>query len=95
MASVGRKVAVSEKGAEAAQAYWRANLRLILSLLAIWALVSYGFLLLAQPFANVMFGNVPFSFWMAQQGAIIIFVILIFVYARIMDNIDRKFDVHE
>lgn len=91
-----RKVAVIEGGEEKAQAYWRANIRLILSLLAVWALVSYvaGFFL-AQPLANINIGQIPLSFWFVQQGAIIVFVVLIFVYAWMMDRIDRQFDVSE
>lgn len=96
MATAGRKIATIEGGAEKAQAYWRTNLRIILSLLAVWALVSY---VTAIGFANQLYsiriGNLPFSFWMAQQGAIVIFVILIFVYAKIMDQVDNQFDVHE
>lgn len=96
MATAGRKVAIIEGGAEKAQAYWKANIRLILTLLAIWALVSYvAAIILAQPLAGVNVGQVPLSFWFAHQGAIVVFVVLIFVYAKLMDRIDNEFDVHE
>lgn len=79
-----------------AEAYWRANRRLIAILLAIWALVSYVFaILLARPLYTIHVGRLPMSFWWAQQGSMVVFVILIFVYAKMMDRIDRKFDVHE
>ena len=73
------------------QAYWRANVRLIRTLLIIWAFVSLGCGILFVPFLNnIQFGGVPFGFWMAQQGSIYVFVILIFVYAVQMDKLDRK-----
>jgi len=79
-----------------AKAYWKANRSLITILLLIWALVSYVFaILLAQPLYNVPMGQLPMSFWWAQQGSMIVFVVLIFVYAKRMDTLDRKYDVHE
>lgn len=96
MATAQRKIAKVEGGEERARAYWRKNVRLILSLLAIWALVSYGAAVaLAQPLAGLQIGRVSLSFWFAHQGAIVVFVILIFVYAAMMDRIDSEFDVHE
>lgn len=81
---------------EAARAYWKANRTLIAILLTIWALVSYGFaIFLAKPLDDVPVGGVPMGFWWAQQGSMVVFVILIFVYARRMDALDRRFGVHE
>ncbi|NJN64216.1 MAG: DUF4212 domain-containing protein [Acidobacteria bacterium] len=78
------------------QAYWRANRRLIAILLAIWALVSYGFsIFLAEPLYGARIGYAPMSFWWAQQGSIFVFVILIFVYAIVMDRIDRRYGVDD
>jgi putative solute:sodium symporter small subunit len=80
-------------GEARASGYWRANIRLISILLAIWAFVSYGAgYLLAGPLNTLTVGNVPLPFWMVQQGAIVIFVVLIFVYAKVMDKIDKKFE---
>ncbi len=94
--ATGRKVAVVEGGEEKAIAYWKANVRLIFILLAIWALVSYvAGIILAQPLVTINLGQVPLSFWFAHQGSMITFVVLIFVYAKLMDGIDNKFDVHE
>lgn len=91
-----RKIAYVEGSEEQARGYWRANIRLILTLLAIWALVSYGVgYILAGALQGVNIGAVPFPFWMVQQGAIIVFVILIFVYARVMDRIDSEYGVSE
>ena len=78
------------------QAYWRANKILIRNLLIVWALVSVGFgILLVQPLNAIKLGSLPLGFWMAQQGSIYIFVILIFVYAFQMDKLDRKYGVDE
>ncbi len=68
---------------ENARAYWAANLRLILTYLAVWFAVSYGC------------GILQLGFWFAQQGAIYVFLVLIIMYARSMNKLDRKFDVHE
>lgn len=81
---------------EKAKAYWRRNLTIIGILLAIWFVVSYVFGIL---FANILYGvpigQIPASFWFAQQGAIFVFVLLIFVYCWIMDRVDKEFDVNE
>ena len=75
------------------RAYWRANVRLIRNLLIVWALVSLGCSILFVPLLNnFQIGNLPLGFWMAQQGSIFSFVILIFVYAIQMDKLDRKYD---
>ncbi len=86
----------SRKGQDAIRAYWRANKLLIAVLLVIWALVSLVFaILLARPLSALHVGHLPMSFWWAQQGSIVVFVILIFVYAWSMDRLDEKYDVHE
>jgi putative solute:sodium symporter small subunit len=77
-------------------AYWRANVRLIAVLLSVWAAVSLvcGVLLVEQ-LNKITFFGVPFGFWMAQQGSIYVFVVLIFVYAWRMDRLDHKYHVDE
>ncbi|MBE9031110.1 DUF4212 domain-containing protein [filamentous cyanobacterium LEGE 11480] len=73
-------------------AYWRANTRLIGTLLAIWAIASLVMsILLVEPLNTIKIGQVPFGFWMAQQGSIYVFVVLIFVYAFKMDTLDRRY----
>jgi putative solute:sodium symporter small subunit len=75
-----------------AQLYWKANQRLILSLLAIWFVVSIGCgILFVKPLNQFTFFEVPFGFWMAQQGCIYVFVGLIFFYAWRMDRLDKNF----
>jgi putative solute:sodium symporter small subunit len=78
------------------KAYWRANIRLMLILLAIWFTVSFGFGILAVDWLNqFQFFGFKFGFWWAQQGSIYVFVILIFVYTAVMKRIDRKFGVSD
>ena len=76
--------------------YWKANNRVIASLLLIWALVSLGGgVVFVKPLNAVNFFGLPLGFWIAQQGAIYVFILLIFVYARAMDAIDRRYKVDE
>ena len=78
------------------KAYWFATLKLIGSILAVWALVSYGFgIIFASALNSISIGGYPFGFWWAQQGAMYVFIALIFIYAKMQDNVDRKFNVHE
>ena len=81
---------------ERAMGYWCANVRLQVVLLAIWALFGYVLsILLAEPLNGVEIAGFPLGYWFAQQGAIYVFVILIFVYAYIMDRLDHEYDVQE
>lgn len=77
-----------------AAAYWRANVSLLLGLLAIWFVVSYGFGILLVDWLNrVSLFGFKLGFWWAQQGAIYVFVALIFVYVALARRLDRKFGV--
>ena len=74
------------------KAYWRANTRLIRNLLIAWGFASVVCsILLVEPLNRISLGYVPLGFWMAQQGSIYVFVVLIFIYARRMDALDRRF----
>lgn len=79
-------------------AYWKANVRLITICLVIWAICSYGFGILLRDTLDAL---VPFGegfglgFWFAQQGSMIVFLVLVFFYAYKMNQLDRQFDVHE
>ena len=79
-----------------ADRYWTANLRLIGFCLAIWALASFGFAILLRPLvAGIPVGGTDLGFWFAQQGSILVFLVLIFFYAWRMNAIDREFGVDE
>lgn len=74
-----------------AKAYWKENLRYLLILLIIWFLVSYGAGILFKDALNtIRLGGFKLGFWFAQQGSIYVFVILIFVYVRLMNKLDKK-----
>lgn len=77
-------------------AYWKANLRLVMFCLVIWFVVSYVCgILLVEPLNTIRIGGYKLGFWFAQQGSIYTFVALIFFYAARMNVIDRKFGVQE
>lgn len=81
---------------EQARLYWRRNLMLMLKLLVVWFLVSFGCGIILFDYLNQFhIGGYKLGFWFAQQGAIYVFVILIFVYRRRMEALDREFGVEE
>ena len=76
--------------------YWKANLRYLLILLSIWFLVSYGAgILFVDALNKIVIAGFPLGFWFAQQGAIYVFIALIFAYVWLMNRLDAKFDVGE
>jgi putative solute:sodium symporter small subunit len=78
------------------KAYWRENIRLVLILLTVWFIVSYGMgILFADTLDNFQLFGFKLGFWMAQQGSIFCFVILIFVYVYKMNKLDHKYNVDE
>ncbi len=78
------------------KAYWRRNLQIQFWLLLIWFIMGYVLsIFLVVPLNNIHLGGFPLGFWFAQQGAIYVFVILIFVYCKLMRNLDREFEVDE
>ena len=77
-------------------AYWKENIRIVLSLLSVWFLVSFGMSILFVDYLdNFRFFGFKLGFWMAQQGAIYFFLVIIFVYVNKMKKLDRKYDVDE
>jgi putative solute:sodium symporter small subunit len=76
--------------------YWRRNLTYVGILLSIWFIVSNGFgILLVEPLNRIRLGGFKLGFWFAQQGAIYVFVALIFVYVVLMNRLDRRYEVDE
>ena len=76
--------------------YWTANLRLIFICLIIWGIVSFGFGILLRPLlAGIPIGGTDLGFWFAQQGSILVFLVLIFFYAWRMNKLDREYGVDE
>ena len=86
---------MSEKQKKAS-AYWKENLRYLVILLVIWFLVSYGAgIIFKDALNNIRLGGFKLGFWFAQQGSIYVFVILIFVYVRLMNKLDKKYGYDE
>jgi putative solute:sodium symporter small subunit len=78
------------------QTYWRKQLQRTVVLLVVWFIVGYGFsIFLIEPLNSLSLGGVPLGFWMAQQGSIFIFVVLILVYAISAGRLDRDAGVEE
>ncbi len=76
--------------------YWKTNVRYLTILLSIWFVVSYGCgILFADALNAFKIGGYPLGFWFAQQGSIYVFVVLIFIYVYLMNNLDKKYDVDE
>ncbi len=79
-----------------ATAYWKENVRYLFILLAIWFVVSYGAgILFKDALDAIQIGGFKLGFWFAQQGSIYVFVILIFVYVRLMNKLDKKYGYNE
>lgn len=77
-------------------AYWAANIRIIIISLIVWFVCSFGIGILLRPaLTGIMVGGADIGFWFAQNGSIYVFIILIFVYARVMAKIDAEHGVEE
>ena len=86
----------NENATEAGKADWKANLALIRNSLIIWALSSFGMGILFRPLlSGIKVGGTDLGFWFAQQGSILVFLVLIFFYAWRMNKLDRQFGVEE
>ena len=81
---------------QSSNAYWKANLRIIIWSLVIWAIVSFGFGILLRPMlSGIPVGGTDLGFWFAQQGSILVFLALIFFYAWRMNKLDAEHGVDE
>ena len=81
---------------KSSNAYWAANVRIILISLAIWFIGSYGLGILLRPMlSGIAVGGTDLGFWFAQQGSILIFIALIFFYAWRMNKLDAEHGVDE
>lgn len=79
-----------------ANAYWAANVRIILISLVVWFACSFGLGILLRPaLEGIHIGGADLGFWFAQNGSIYVFLVLIFVYAKVMGKVDREHGVDE
>ncbi|NCS65354.1 MAG: DUF4212 domain-containing protein [Hydrogenophilales bacterium CG03_land_8_20_14_0_80_62_28] len=75
--------------------YWRKNLRLTASLLAIWFSVTFLVVWFARDLAAISVFGFPLPFWVGAQGALIVYVLLVHRYARRMNELDTEYGVSE
>jgi putative solute:sodium symporter small subunit len=74
--------------------YWRTNLRYVTGLLVLWFVVSYGCgILFVDVLDKFRIGGFKFGFWMAQQGSIYSFVVIVFIYVQLMNRLERKYTI--
>ena len=77
------------------QEYWSKNLTITAVLLVIWFVVTFVIGYFAIELNNIRFFGWPLPFYMGAQGSLVIYVIIIWFYARYMNNLDKEYDVHE
>ena len=76
--------------------YWQKNLRILAGLLAVWFIASYGCgIIFADSLNSIRLGGYKLGFWFAQQGAIYVFIGIIYTYIYKMNKLDREYDVHD
>jgi len=81
---------------EKAKAYWSENIRIMLTLLSVWFIASFGCgILFVDELNTIRMGGFKLGFWFAQQGSIYVFVALIFIYVWLMNRLDKKYGVSE
>ena len=87
----------SEKRSDPGHAlYWRANLKVLMVLMIIWFIASFGLSILAVDWLDQFhFMGFPLGFWMAQQGSIVAFLLIIAIYVFLMNRLDKEFGVEE
>jgi putative solute:sodium symporter small subunit len=87
---------MSDQEQTEAARYWRTNMKLVGLLLVVWFLVSYGAgILFVEPLNEIQLGGFPLGFWFAQQGSILVFIVLILIYCLKMDRVDAAFGAGE
>ena len=80
------------KSLDKSEKYWKINIKYVKILLTIWFVFSFLFGIILKDFLNEFsISGFKLGFWFAQQGSIYVFVILIFVYVKLMNNLDKKF----
>ena len=79
------------------EAHWRKTTRLMLTHLGIWFFFGYVVHMFVTPLNKIIIPvlNFPLGFYMAAQGSLIVFVVMLFVFARQQENIDREFGFEE
>ena len=79
---------------DARQRHWRSNLLVTALLLLVWLLVTFGVSYFARELSFSFFGW-PFSFWMAAQGSLVIYCLIVWFYAHHMALLDERHGLQE
>lgn len=87
----GRAVPLSQKHQE----YWRRKLNITGVLLAVWFAVTYVAAFFARDLNDFVILGFPLGFYVGAQGALIVYVVIIWYYAHYMDRLDKKYGVQE
>ncbi|MDC1436137.1 DUF4212 domain-containing protein [Gammaproteobacteria bacterium] len=76
--------------------YWQENIKILTILMSIWFIVSFllGIVFVDQ-LDNIRFAGFKLGFWISQQGAIFIYVLLVYVYLKAMDKLDKKYKLND
>jgi putative solute:sodium symporter small subunit len=91
---INKKEVTAMKVSENHQRYWQKNLRITAILMFIWFVVTYVVSYFARDLSFTFFGW-PFSFWMGAQGSLAVYVVIIWFYARYMNQLDQEHGVAE
>ena len=79
---------------DSAQTYWKSNIKIVSILLSIWFFISFGCGILFVDFLDQFrLGGFKLGFWIAQQGSIFVFVVLIYAYIYLMDKLDNEYNL--
>ena len=74
--------------------HWCKSQRITALLLGVWLVVTFGVSFFARELGTALVGW-RFSFWMAAQGAVLVYVLLVWWYARRMARLDLEFGLAE
>ena len=75
--------------------YWQRSLRITAILLSIWFVVTFVFIYYARELSGINIFGFPLGFYMGAQGALIVYVLIIWFYARYMNALDQEYGVSE
>lgn len=80
---------------EVADSYFREKTRNMVIYFIVWFIVSFGVVLFAEPLSRITINGFPFHYFMGAQGAVLTFIILLFINAKLSDGIDKKYGIDE
>ena len=78
-------------------AHWKATTRLMFTHLGIWLFFGYIIHMFVVPLNKIIIPvlGFPLGFYMAAQGSLIVFVVMLFLFAKQQNKIDREYEMHE